>query len=421
MLSRFLKTEFLIAALTITAAAITAFMLLPADDTLSDEGMHWLQILRHFKPGFEGISTVATNSAYHAVTAAIAYILSLDSIPEIRFASFLAALSALALFYLILGKLNENNPAPICLQFFLCPLIFPFFFLIYADIVSLAPILLALMLTLYKRYHLAAIASGVMLFFGQMNIVWVLLFWILILGETGFFHSLKTTVSRPFGKPENPPPSEWFASIKATWIFIVVFIGFVIFLYTKGGIAIGDVAPHPPGKPYPTQIFLLLFAIFFLFIPQHIRNAPAIWRMLKTTPLLPLSGAVLFVVYTQTFDASHQYNNPLLEFYLRNRLLGWIGASYLNLTLSAIPVLWAFYSLLVMPLREKRFYWLYPLTIMALLPVALIEQRYFIVPLVLFMLFRKPSGDRIEYLNAALYVPATLFIFIGIADVKFFL
>jgi alpha-1,2-glucosyltransferase len=383
------------------------------DHLHGDEGFHWPATFELMQGG-DYATNISALPGYHYTIAYLMKFLSLESLSAARLLTWLIAVTGLGWFYRMVRKTGEGNPSALTLQVYLSPLIFPFFFLIYTDTVSLSLVLLSLLLTLNGSLRAGALIAGISMVFRQTNIVWLFLFWLLALSELGFFRTL-----REFNGFKAFKFRELAAPLLKTYVFPVFCLIFVAYFLINKGVAHGDTESQHLSKIYPTQIFLLLACFFFLFLPMHLRNAPAIWRLLKSKPALWLLGALLYGVYMITFYADHGYNH--IDFYLRNVVLRWLRDSMLIRSLLFIPMLWAFYNLFVTPLREKKYYWFYPVVVLYLLPIELIEQRYYIVPIVLFMLFRKPMDDRREYLTAGIYVLITMFLFTGITNKFFFL
>jgi len=73
------------------------------------------------------------------------------------------------------------------------------------------------------------------------------------------------------------------------------------------------------------------------------------------------------------------------------------------------------------PLQRRSFYWLYPVAAAALLPAGLVEPRYFIVPVVLFMLAKKHESAALDLWTIATYVPMTGLLYYRIGQGGFFL
>lgn len=394
----------------ILLSTLTAFSLLP-DGTLSDEGFHWHQLSEYFAGRFGTVDSLTMPPGYHLAVYGLSELFSFRSITEVRYVCFALAIPALLFFFLSARNYDKANSYPVSLQLFLSPIIFPFFFLLYTDVPALAMVMASTWLVTIRRYQLAALVVGASLLFRQTNIVWLVMLWAISLVNAGFFTFSSTSADDIL--------RQWLACLRRTWLFALFSLLFAVFLYVNGGVAIGDAGSHQTGL-YPTQVFLLLFVLFFLFIPLHIVNFRKIVNMLKSEPLFPLAGMILFALYMFTFNADHAYNTPDRDYFLRNILLGHIRPSFLTRTLAFIPIIIAFFSIMVTPLRQRSYYWIYPFMALSLLPIGLIDPRYFIIPIVLFMLFRKPLSRRFEYLQATVYVPLTVYIFEGIYQYRFF-
>jgi hypothetical protein len=75
----------------------------------------------------------------------------------------------------------------------------------------------------------------------------------------------------------------------------------------------------------------------------------------------------------------------------------------------------------VSPLRSSTYYWLFPISLLALLPVSLVEQRYYIVPFSLWMLFRVPQKMWIEIILLGWFMLISAVLTRGIIKMQFFL
>lgn len=72
-------------------------------------------------------------------------------------------------------------------------------------------------------------------------------------------------------------------------------------------------------------------------------------------------------------------------------------------------------------LADGKFYPLYPFTVFALVPIWLIESRYAIIPLILFILFREISDRRLEWLTVIYFVLVSMYFFYGYLNQGFYL
>jgi len=75
----------------------------------------------------------------------------------------------------------------------------------------------------------------------------------------------------------------------------------------------------------------------------------------------------------------------------------------------ALAVLW----LRTVGLRE-HWWLLYPFTVLFLLPAWLIEQRYYLIPLALFLLARKPVSIHVERVQVGLFMVMSIALFVVI-------
>jgi alpha-1,2-glucosyltransferase len=234
----------------------------------------------------------------------------------------------------------------------------------------------------------------------QDNVIWAFLCFLLALHQFEWFGSSVNFISRV--------SSVLKLMAKRLWIFFLVFIAFIVFVKVNGGVAIGDPESHKLGRIYTTQIYLCLLTLFVLLLPLHVANAKNIVLMLRRQPIWIFAGACAFPVFILTFWTDHGYNN--FGGFIHNEVVFWLRASLLNKVLAYAGIIWCFYSLLVTKLAEKRFYWLYPLSAVAVVPHALIEQRYFMVPIVLFLALRKRDNDKLDYLLLSIYVVASWYL-----------
>jgi len=387
-------------------AAVAAYsfgMWMVVDSPTADEVTHYPQIKEFAEGRFEIHRRLTVLPGYHAIIAALAWAGGDPLLPAARAVSWGLCALAPVLFFLCARALGKDNRFSLSLAFLLSPLTFPHFFYLYTDIPSLLFLLGVLLLTLRRRYRLAGLMAILSLLLRQSNVVWVFFFALVALGQEGVWARLARRDFRPV-----------LHVLARLWLFVFAGLAFLAFVYWNGGIALGDADMHRADRLYPTQVYLLLFTVFLLFVPLHIRNLPRIARMLRRRPILCLFiGVMLLAFYLQTFWVNHPYNySPYesLQFrygYLRNEILRLLKETLWLRVAVFIPMAWALCSLCVTPLQRRSFYWLYPLAAAALLPAGLIDQRYFIVPVVLFMLTKKHESAALDLWTIAVYVPAT--------------
>lgn len=386
----------------------------PADVPRVDEEAHFGQIQifwsgRLETPAELGITMLP---GYHAAVALLTKLAGVTSLSGARATALLITIPSIFIFALLARRAGDNNPPQSALVYFLCPLFFPYFFLLYTDISSITFVMLGVLLTLYNRYYSAAFTLLLSMLIRQDNVIWAFFCFLLGLHQiytdtmvTSEIKSRLTTVLRNV--------------VKNLWAFPALFVAFITFVVINGGVAIGDPESHKLGQIYPTQVFLCLLTLFVLMLPLHLANTKRIAALLYERPIWLFAGACGLPLFILTFWADHGYNN--FSGFVHNEVVSWLRASLRNKILAYLGIIWCFYSLIVTKLAEQRFYWLYPLSLVAVLPHALIEHRYFMIPIVLFLALRSRNGDKLDFVTMSIFVIASWYLGMEIKDGRLFL
>lgn len=401
--------------LLIVLLALLMFALLP-NQPIADELIHLPQI-QSFMSGSMALSgIVAMPPGFHYSIASIASLLNFNNLSDLRIINAAITLMCPILFWLYL-KLDEDRLTDIrTAQLLLSPIIWPFFFLLYTDLSSLFLILIGLVL-LRQRYVIpAALICTISLAFRQNNIFWITLLWLMAIehhfplnfsiGKAGF-SPLKILKALTY-------------SLQKTAIFLIPFGTFALFVYLNGGVAMGNKDLHQASGIFPTQIFFCLLVLWIVLLPLHIHNLPTIFSLVLKHKLILLGLGLLAVLYFISFDISHPYNFPS-DYFIRNWILYKLKDHPAWRLLAFLPMAWALLSFATTQLKDPAYYWLYPITVISLLPVHLIEQRYYIIPLALFLLFRSPTTKAWEEVLVVWGVLLTGLVSYGIASMKIFL
>jgi len=354
-----------------------------------DEHFHLGQIRFINSDEFIRVPELTTPLGYHYSVALPARWLGVDSLSGLRAISASLGLLAVLLAWACIRRSHDDGALMRAFQVLLCPLLWPFYFLLYTDLVSLAVVLCALLFVLSGRYGLAAMVGIAMLGWRQSNVFWAALLWLMALHQAG----LGPILGRLFDRNQSvsfATLSEGLReSLKATWPLALPLFAFLAFLVLNQGVAMGDRAAHQFGaRLYPSQVFFMLLTVWVVLLPLHLACLPQIVGLIRRRPIIVLGLTGLFILYMLSFSVTHFYNLGLPEFHLRNRALGWLNDDYLWRAFGFVGIAWSVLTLAVTRLKTPAAYWLYPMTLAALLPVELIEQRYYIVPMVFFLLFR---------------------------------
>jgi hypothetical protein len=95
-----------------------------------------------------------------------------------------------------------------------------------------------------------------------------------------------------------------------------------------------------------------------------------------------------------TYVNTHPYNFD--PWWLRNRVVLLSSSAPYWKALFFVPILHQILVFAVTPLWWRSLYLLYPVTLICLASSWMIEPRYYITPLLLFLLFRKPESEQAE-------------------------
>mgnify|MGYP001815761553 CR=1 FL=1 len=373
--------------------AIAAFVAFQDSPLLEDELVHYPQIVT-FARGYSRLDPrLTTIPGYHALLGAIAWAVGALSPTAIRLFNFVVGLGALAVFHSVAKALHARNPATVTLQLAFLPIAFPLLFLIYTDITSLFFVLLMVLSAVKKRPRRAGLFGLLACLVRQTNVVWVVfvLLWSYV-EENGWTWA---------------PARE---SLRKYWVFLLTLLFFVAFVILNRGVALGDQGAHPVSALHLGNVFFLLFLSFFLFLPIFWARRSEALRLLRSGRSW-LGLVVLFAAFWFGFAVDHPYNVQWGERFMRNALLIFVSSSWIWKLGFFVPVALAALSLGVVRLRSH--WWLvYPFTVVFLVPAWLIEQRYYLIPLTLFLLARMPLDDFVERTQVAWFFALSLAVFI---------
>lgn len=150
---------------------------------VGDEKHHMIQI-RMFLAGDYSLNPYITMlPGFHLVTSQLAALLNLGSLQSIRFINSVYGL------FLLLGLVSylritpPSYPIIQSLQIIGNPIIWPFLWVVYTDILAILAVIIVAILIEKRRYVLAAFFGIFSIFIRQPNVVWAGLFWIVALHQ----------------------------------------------------------------------------------------------------------------------------------------------------------------------------------------------------------------------------------------------
>jgi alpha-1,2-glucosyltransferase len=356
------------------------------------------------------VTELAVIPGYHAIVAGIAAIAHVSSTPDYRFISAFLVLAGLPAFAFAAFRLAPSWWQATTLQCVFLPLVFPFFFLVYTDAPSVVLVVLMFWLLLVDRVNLAGLAALAAVLVRQSNVLWA--------GFGGVFY----LVDRYGWWPARSDVS---FVLRRLWALLGVAALFLGFVAMNGGIAIHDRDLHPLSL-HSGNIFFTLFALAIVLLPLHLANLGRIRKLLGSGVLVWLVLALGLVVFLLTFTHDHPCNDPTATIKdipamsnLREIALVYFTSSLpLRLGFFAVAA-WTLLSLWVTALLRPACYLLYPFAGVFLATNWLIEQRYAIIPAVLFILLRKRHSLALERAIVAVLVLESALITFAIAAGRF--
>jgi alpha-1,2-glucosyltransferase len=376
-------------------------LILPEKQLLHvDEHTHYAQIVSFYLGDFNQNSRLTTLPGYHALITVVGIMFDTVNINFIRFTSLVTASLAIGYF----SKLDQQINGKLCVEkvsaFALFPLIFPFFFLIYTDTLSLLLFLMSMKAGLEKKYQLAALLGLLNLIVRQNTFFWYIFSFMLFFLSYSPVYTLNTFKQY----------------LKRSWLFAVGVIAFILFVIINKGVAIGDKSMHPGNAVNFGNIFYFLFLTGVFIFPFGARklNRPPL-KYLLTIP-------IMFAFYWLCFEVTHPYNNFGIGFFLRNDLLRYAESSFFAKTIFFVPIaagmltLWQFHH------KHPRVFFLYIIFgVLSILPSWLIEQRYYFVHFVLLLLFSPLEYFQNNRIILYAYSLVSVFLIYGIFNNLFFI
>jgi alpha-1,2-glucosyltransferase len=370
-----------------------------------DETYHYAQIQLFLRGDFRVLAQYLTTlPGYHAAVAAGLWFTGSDSLGAARTINALFGLVAAAGFHSLRRSLWPGTEALATAQFLALPILAPLFFLVYTDVLALALLLWALVATIAGRHGWSALALFGVLLVRQNEIVWAGLAVML-----AAWPALRTR-GLPAGR-------ELLARL---WPYALPILAFCAFWISNGTISLSheQAVLHPLtlrlGNPY--------FALFLAgaLLPLHsIVGLRDFAGEVRKRPWLLALPPLMFSLYWWGFHADNPYNLVAPEVYPRNGLLLHIEHDALWRVGAGLVMVLAAWGLAPTRLCPSAAIWLYPFAALFLASSWLIEQRYALVPLVLWLAFREHRGRAIEYTTLALWLVAAVCIFLAVIAGRF--
>lgn len=402
--------------LAIVVTAIVSYWLVSGHDAFLDEGMMHMPQINQLRLVLLGERSLASVSGEHQIATMIpsyhwliAGIFALSDLPltlnAARLISLCFALLTLFAFYWAAHAAQEYRYAQRTWQALMLPVCLPFLALIYTDIPCLLFTVLSFGFYFRQQWTLAGTMACLSLAFRQTHLIWFgLLFTVIYIDSYGYRVSASNILNH----------------CKRHWLFIAGAIAFGGFVYWNGGIAMGRYQnQHLAGSLFLGNVFFCMQAFFIVFLPWLAVHCYQ-QRQQFRKPLFWVMAVLLCAAYLLTSRVIHPWNifnedllrNQMLHGFISNPYVAAVGVLMIPLTAMA----WATW-----PMRRPSYTALFPFLIFALLPVTLIEPRYYLPAFMLFLLFSAPRPRWQEYALLAWLAGLSAFVLNGHLSDRFFL
>lgn len=373
-----------------------------------DELAHTPQIKSILAGKTEHLSNITTFIYIHHVYAMMIDTLGLSDPIDFRWLNFaVLALLIITLAHICQAKYHQF-PALMAAQLFFIPIAFPYYPLIYTDIIAL--------FFLYWSYHhfrqswhgSAAIFAALAVLVRQPSLVWL-----------GCFAAM-TFFARMEGVPIREKFSQLMPAVFKSLPYILVILAFLIYFYLNKGIALGDKLSHPISINI-TNFYFMVLVFLLVFLPLLLSRFKQVAELLNSHRWLWLVVVICWPIYILTFDVIHHYNDQSLNMFLRNLMINSINE---NMGLKALAFLASCYTVLAIisiKFKQAIYNWLYFFIPLSVIAMPLIEQRYYMVGMAFWQLSRNSLSRPIEMLQLIWMAAFAWLLYIGVANEWFFL
>lgn len=376
---------------------------------IADEGFHNPEIIGFFQGKIPEAWHITVPPVYHVTIASVLKIFGVYSYNLARLSHLLICLPLLSFLYLIAKELKFENKDYRVLLFLTCPIVLPFFSLLYTDIPATLVAVAAVLLTLKKRYWLAALVGALAIATRQPNLIWVAFCGVYAFFDLAGRQGFKSIIN--YRDKES-----WRALIKIVPFIGVCLIAAGIF-YMRGSVAIGDAGSHPVGFN-PSNLYMFLLVSFVIFLPYHLFYTFRAIRLLKEYPLIWLLIVAGLAIYSLTYSNSHPYNSQDTTFFLRNIILHHtLSRAWLKLLIfiPMVSAVFTYYFFLKDSKPESRLLLLmiYAFGLLTFVPLPMVEPRYYLTALALIIAVKPAVSARLDLACIAANVPIScLFLYL---------
>ncbi|MBD8873110.1 hypothetical protein [Rhodanobacter sp. DHB23] len=374
-----------------------------------DEAVHVWQVSRFMQGQLHSVTQDLTNiPGYHLLVAGLMWLSGSHSLAGMRTIDVCFGLLGGLFFYLARLAQYQAHQGRAVAQFLFFPLLYPYVFLVYTDVLSVALVLAALAATLRHRHVLAALALVAAMMVRQNNVVWAA-----FLAAYALWPILAKAHWRPMRVMQDLG--------QAIWPYLVVMALFLAYWAWNGTIVFESVQArtHPDASFHLGNPFFLL-CMAGVFLPLQLlgglRRFLALARADSRWLLLPLAT---IACYTLCFTVSSRLNFIGIPYFLHNDLLVLVTQEKWASCLFGLVATIAACGLAGTRFASPQGFLLYPVACFYLAASTLIEVRYALVPMALWLALRQQESDGAERATLAIWVAVAQYFALGVLDLRF--
>lgn len=365
-----------------------------------DERHHIRQIGLFCAGEYRTDGKITTIPGYHLLVAAVGKAAGNCSLELARTVNTALGLLSVLVFFLAARLLAPQLPGARALQYYLLPILLPFHFLAYTDVLSLTLLLASLLLLLKGRAVSAGWLGCLSLLVRQNNVAWLVFVCLYVLIEAQAWRE---------------PRSKLGPLLRRLWPSLLGIVGFGVFLWVNGAVALHERGAHRLGF-HTGNVFFALFVFALVFLPSALAS---IWthRERLSDPRLAALLVAGYVLFLWSFRPDHPYNQ--FEGFWRTDVLRLVDREAFAKLAFYVPVAISLTTLFVTRLARPEFYAVFGLALLLLVPAWVIETRYYLVPYALWLLFRKEQSPFVEAMGVAFSALLATYVLYGISGGHF--
>ena len=369
----------------------------------TDEADHYAQIALLLGERWELWPQLTTIPGYHAATALLLRLAGDTSLDAARLVNAVWGLLAIAGFHALRRRLWPGTETLGTVQFALLPILAPLFFLVYTDVSALALLLWAAWAAVANRTWLSAVLLTLLVAVRQHEIVWI-----------GLVAPLAAWPS---------PGGQSGSAMRLLVRYLLPVACFAAFWIWNGSISLSreQSALHPDFSLHAGNLYCATL-VAGLLLPLHaLAGFGAFAMRVRRSPWLALVPCALAGAFWFGFRADNPYNTVFPSYYLHNRLVAVLEPHDTPRALAAGIFAIACCGLAQIRLRPPMAWMLWPVAAAFLAASWLVELRYALVPLALWLALREPMQAKIEYATLALWAFLAVFLCHATATHRLFL